>query len=407
VSLWLLNRDAKKAVTALSKHLRDPDEKVCTNAAFALAAIGPDAVAAVPELIAALQHDREPLRAHAAYTLGEIGSPAREAVPALNRLLARADEETITTRFQAARALWAIAQQTANILPVLGKALEDKDAGLNREAATTLVRIAAKMTGADAALKQQLRDHAVPHLKKLLAQDKSEPVRPTAAAALGSLGLDAQDAVPALLQALEDEDAELRVSAAEALGKIGAAEIEAKVKPVTTRTAYASLWFFSKVDRNERVQLTASTALGKIGEPSAEDVDGLINILRDTHPSNSFAYRKEAAHVLGILGKQIGKIHVPRLGAILRDDEDAAVRALVVYVLGEVGPEARSESGHLLRALKEPAPALRAGAAYALGEIFQNRAAPDVAAALRALIDSPDENVAIAARVALKKIKAK
>jgi HEAT repeat protein len=405
VSLWLLNREAKKAVQALSQRLRDENETVCTTAAFALAAIGPDAGAAVPELIAALEHKTEALHARAAYTLGEIGQAAAEAVPALNRLLAREDTETIATRFQAARALWAIAQQTKDILPVLAEALKDEDPDLNRQAAETLAKMAAKLPAADAALKQQLRERTVPHLIRLLSQEKADPVRTTAATTLGSLGLEAQAAVPALMQALEEEDAELRGSAAEALGKIGAAETEAKAKPVAARTAYSALLFFSKVDPHERVQRAANTALLKIGRPSGEDAPGLIDILRDR--KQPLFYRNASAQVLGIIGPELGKANVPRVGAILREDEEPAIRALVVYVLGEVGAEARSESALLLRSLKDPDPGVRAGAAYALGEIFQGRVAPEVAAALRDLIESPDESVAIAARTALKKVKAK
>jgi HEAT repeat protein len=75
--------------------------------------------------------------------------------------------------------------------------------------------------------------------------------------------------------------------------------------------------------------------------------------------------------------------------------------------LGEVGPDARGELTPLLASLREGSPALQVAAAYALGEIFAaNRAeAPGLVDGLRQASASTEENVAAAARAALKKIQ--
>jgi hypothetical protein len=61
---------------------------------------------------------------------------------------------------------------------------------------------------------------AVPGLIEAL-QDKNSSVRSRAAETLGNIGPKAEKAVPDLVQALEDEDWKVRWQAAEALGKIG------------------------------------------------------------------------------------------------------------------------------------------------------------------------------------------
>ena len=60
---------------------------------------------------------------------------------------------------------------------------------------------------------------AVPVLIQAL-QDGSRGIRASAAGVLGQIGAGAVDAVPALIQALQNEDAQVCVSAAEVLGQI-------------------------------------------------------------------------------------------------------------------------------------------------------------------------------------------
>ena len=60
---------------------------------------------------------------------------------------------------------------------------------------------------------------AVPALMQAL-KDQDEWVRGNAARALGWIGSGAKDAVPALIQALQDQDAQVRFAAAYALGQV-------------------------------------------------------------------------------------------------------------------------------------------------------------------------------------------
>jgi len=76
------------AVSELVKVLKsDPDWKLRQAAAEALGRIGLDARAAVPALIRALRDENEHVRYHAIQSLGIMGPYARDAIPALKKAL--------------------------------------------------------------------------------------------------------------------------------------------------------------------------------------------------------------------------------------------------------------------------------------------------------------------------------
>jgi len=232
-------------------------------------------------------------------------------------------------------------------------------------------------------------------------------VRPGAAEALGAMGRDARDSIPTLLAVLKETDPELRVAAAEALGKIAAAEAQVDKNAVRAKAAYSDLLFLSKVDQNEGVQKAAGTALAKIGRPTGDDVNILLQLLEDkTQPAH---FRHAAGQVLGIVGPEAVKA-TTRLGKILGNaEDDAGVRTLAAYALGDIGPTAKTELPALLAALKTSDVGIKAGAAYALGEVFQGmkKLPAELVPALQLTAEHPDINVAEAAKAAIKKIKGK
>ena len=65
----------------------------------------------------------------------------------------------------------------------------------------------------------QTQEQKIERLIKQL-QDQDSQVRGSAAVALGDIGPEAKDAVPALIQALQNQHEEVRGNAAEALGWI-------------------------------------------------------------------------------------------------------------------------------------------------------------------------------------------
>ena len=108
---------------------------------------------------------------------------------------------------------------------------------------------------------------AVPALIELV-QEADPGTRYLAARALGQIGDEAEAAVPALLDALRDDDMFLRAGIAGALIKIGYPAV-----PGLTAALF---------DDSNAVKRAACKALGKIGSQRA--VPALTNALRDKNP---------------------------------------------------------------------------------------------------------------------------
>jgi HEAT repeat protein len=193
---------------------------------------------------------------------------------------------------------------------------------------------------------------AVPGL--LAALDDAEArVREAAAAALREIGYAA--AVPGLLAALGDADWRVRRAAAAALGQIGAPAVPGLLAALR--------------DADADVREAAAAALGEIGDAAA--VPGLLAALGDA----DWNVREAAAAAL----EQIGDAAVPGLLAAL-GDADADVRRAAAAALGQIG-DAAAVPG-LLAALGDADADVRRAAAAALGEIGDAAAVPGLLAAL-------------------------
>jgi HEAT repeat protein len=243
------------------------------RAVEALFRLGSAAEAAIPALVQVLR-DEEPARIKAAEVLGHLGPAAKAAVPALRELLKAVDPEA---RIQAALALWRIERRTEDTIPVLVDALHNPTASrlgstssspsrfgtstrpivipLCQQAADALGQMGPAARAAVPALTEALKDAhvaayrpafalalakidpaaakaAVPALIQVLDR-KGHAVylpeaiagtaRKDAATALGQMGADAREAVPALREAIMDPDQAVQSEATAALKKIEAA----------------------------------------------------------------------------------------------------------------------------------------------------------------------------------------
>jgi 3-methyladenine DNA glycosylase AlkC len=115
-------------------------------------------------------------------------------------------------------------------------------------------------------------------------QDANAEVRLSAATALGRIGADGKTAVPALITALQDKDKYVRQGAADALGHFGA----------KAKTAVPALINALK-DENKYVRLNAASALGRIGLEAKSAIPALIGALKD----EKLEVRQNAASGLG------------------------------------------------------------------------------------------------------------
>jgi HEAT repeat protein len=153
---------------------------------------------------------------------------------------------------------------------------------------------------------------------KQLKSGKEEE-RKNAAEALGSLAVESQLVVPALLEAVVDGPEKTNQSAVSALIKIG---------PAALPTLSAALW---DDDRDKRH--TALFVLGRMGEKARPVTAAVLAALADSDAQN----RCDAVRTLGLLGNSSA---VPALLPLL-DDKDSELRDAAAGALMDLRTEAK------------------------------------------------------------------
>jgi HEAT repeat protein len=279
------------------------------DALEALQEIGPKAGPAVAGLLKSLvgQLQRKKAadenRGQAAWVLGGLGALAAPCVP---DLLAVLNDEDMSLRREAVRALARIDPKGAVVRKALAYVLESGEASLRRQAVLALGEGGAEN---------------VPVVAGVL-QDRNPYVRGAAVAALGCLG---PKAVPALTTALEDPDADVR-----RLTVLGLMKVGLTVPDVIPALAVAS------ADKDREVRRMAAYFLAGSGVKTKTVVTALLRSLKDCDAQ----VRKAAVVALGEIGPAAGQA-VPTLAEALRDGEPY-VRWRAAYALGQIGSEARS-----------------------------------------------------------------
>ena len=199
--------ETANGVKALIAGLKDPDPYVRGESARLLGRLDPAGEDVISALVQALRDRARLARAISARALGSIGRAAVAAVPALIRAVA---DEDWQVRANSAWALGRMGPAAKEAVPALIKALEDKASGVWASSVDALVSI-----GPDADA-----------VRSLVAALKNEAwvIRAHAAFILGTMGAAANEAVPALLAAvLNDEHPSVRRESRTALRAIGLA----------------------------------------------------------------------------------------------------------------------------------------------------------------------------------------
>ena len=328
------------------------------------------------ELVVALRDGDEAERAAAATALKQIAkhltfgftknfkprSVPKATVLALTDALT---DEAAVVRSAAADALSEVGVSVDGVVPALIRTLSDPDPEVRTGAAKGLDRLGWLQTEKTPGI----QDAILPLME--LRQDSNWRVRAAAALALGRMRLLHQGIVPALVQALQDEDAGVRRAAAVGFFNIGRhvqyihgppyelppehlqnqrraearrampaliralADSDRDVRRWVARTLYElgptadavpalldALW-----DEFANVRMLAASALGKAQPTTDPIVVALIDALND----DSSSVRQAAASALGRIGPA-AKAAVPAVTALLADDNDrvrtAAGRAL-------------------------------------------------------------------------------
>ncbi len=255
-------------------------------AAKAIQAFGPDAAPAVPGLVEMLDDRSEDFRLLVGETLGALGPTAREAVPSLIQSL---KGKTARTPEVVIKVLGQIGPDAKEAVPVLATALSDPK--LRREALEALFAIGPAAKEAIPAMRRAIRDtvdespfsgvvvqgwerlgeDAVPLILEFL--DEKEPVSLfQSATALGKIGPPAKQTVPLLIRALKHSDRDVRIAAAQALWRI---EKSTAGVPVLAELLHEDL----KDRDTPQLVKSAATVLGEMGPAAKPALPALEKVL--------------------------------------------------------------------------------------------------------------------------------
>jgi len=206
--------------------------------------------------------------------------------------------------------------------------------------------------------------------------------------AVGMIGRQAQEAEPALIEALKDQDKDVRWLAAQQLGSIDPGE--GAVQPLCD--------VLKNKQEEVRVRASAAYSLGRI----RADVRTAVPALSEALNSEDSLLGVNAA---GSLIKIYPSLNEKSLKALLNGlkDNRSYVRNSAIRALGQMGQDAKEAVPELARALNDEDKMCRLAAAQAL-ERMGKEARAAVPALFEALKDE-DERLRKAARSALDKIQ--
>jgi HEAT repeat protein len=189
-----------------------------------------------------------------------------------------------------------------------------------------------------------------------LLEDRNALVRTAAARALGQIGPAARETTPVVVHALHDSSADVRAHAAWALGQMSAGP--PAIAPLVEALD----------DEDSEVRRYAANALMKHGKDAGAAVPRHTELLVDP------AVGPTAGAALGAIGPA-ARPAIPRLIAAMRKDQ-TLTRANHVTALGEFGPDARDALPDLLPLLRDADPFVRECAGKAVAKIDPAGKAP-------------------------------
>ena len=410
------------AITALGRMLDDPQPDVRNLAVAALGDLG--AADATDDLIRLVRAGGDSA-APAAYALGQIAAATTEADTrdrAVRALVAGLVDPSARPVLQEALRRAGAAAVPALVAHLDGRLPGDPGAAVDllaelgdaRATDALIAELDRKRLAVGrvvAALARTRDPRALVPVLGLIA-DSDAGVRTVAMTALGPLVGDDRRAVDALIERLGDEAEDVQVLACGYLARLRA------------RAAGPALVALTAAPRSPRLRHAAIDALGAVGYTEA--APSLIAALGDPDPvlaraaADALAYLADPATAdrLGAIAREPGASQAAVLrawGAALRDRPSRTARTALVE-LAETAPTAPALAAIAALAAmgdRDARPALAAlvadatperlrAAAWALGELADERAPAAVTAALVRALDAKDDRVAGAAAWALR-----
>ncbi len=332
--------EAGNALVPLQKRLQtDKDTWVREAAAFALGEIGRSSTndQLLPVLTTALAKDPSPsVRRSAAYALGCMEGRAVSALPQLEAAL---EDKSSVVRQSVA---WSLARLGEPGIPALKKALNDTNALVKRDGASSAANCMANNR-----LDRDMVRPLVPDLVQMCREDNSEVRRAALSVLIKAVTNKDGEHIPNIAFALKDDDEEVRINAALTLANIGGKESARAVPQLLIALR-------QRVSLETRRQ--AAVAIRNIGAPAKEAVPDLIQALSDEDGD----LRAGAALALGGIGADAEKAYGALLTRVEDSQERPQTRVEAAYALSLLGrcPDAEKSVPRILTVLaneKEPA----------------------------------------------------
>jgi HEAT repeat protein len=339
------------AASALIAVLKNPQENLLARqyAAMALAKIGAEVKKVVPALIESLKDDDSRIRRSVAGALGKIGPEATAALPELIEILKDQGENSLVRQY-AATALARIGPRADEVDSALVEALSDDDSKIHEAAIKALAEIGPRTEPT------QEVEQAVPALIRKLTDGDTDTRQPV----LGELGKIGRWAVPGLISILKNDEPVVRQYAAMALARIG---------PEAENAVPTLIEVLEERNNDTEVRRLVATALGMIGPNAKAGISVLTNRLQDREEDGEV--RGAAAQALGMIGPE-AKVAVPALIESLKDN-DSRIRGFALAALERIGPPPKAHIPTLLAALKDDDLEVRGDASLSIQNFVKAR----------------------------------
>ncbi len=381
LTLAQLGSAAKNAESALTEMLaKETDADVRMAALTALARVSTDPAKAVPLLVAAAKDDNAAVR-HAAINALCGSRPLRR--PAVAPLAALLKDDNAAVRQRAAQALGRLGPDAVEALPALlaatraaegDPAFADPLAQIGPAALPALLTALKEANATNSAwILRTLRGFGAPAVPVLVEalQQPDATIRVSAAGALGAMGRDAASAASPLFALAETGEAVVQAAALRALTALSAER--GRLKPMLLSALKSPV---------PELRKAGAAGLAALGEATALGADGLLVLLGDDDPP----IRLAAVQALGQLGEKAASA-VPALMGRL---DDPALQVAVLDAFGKIGPASAPAVPRILEIAQKGGPQVRAASLLAFTGIGR-AAGPALPQIYAALSDSTPE----------------
>jgi HEAT repeat protein len=325
------------ALPALLEGLRNPDPEMREMSADLIGDLGPNGASAIPALAQSLGDRSAKVRCKAADGIANIGPVALAARPALLELLADKEDSV------RAHARWALASiDLATGVPLLVEQLRDS----NWQCAAICWLVESGPIGVKALHEQfhnlehdsrhqalkKVRESSVNALPLLLEglDDQAGSIRLVAASGLANSDLNLAPVLPRLLRALAQEEPTTASYVLQAIARIW------PLPPKALATLAGALRH-----RHEEVAEIAATALRGLGAAAEPVLPQILDALRD----HRRLVRRRAVSVLGCVAPEEPEVVRAICGALRDEDDD--LRSQAAHLLGAIRADAGQVDGKM------------------------------------------------------------